>query len=351
MIWREIYIGITEYAQNIINNIDNNNICAIICRMEKDFRFSSCEKFRAHPKHMSLTHYMRKYWSKHPEYIENIVTRCDVSPFVGELPPQLRMRVPKKLLARRTMEFHDILDAFVVDNWRKIENAWRPRRIPLPAATKLFGTECKVECRHIEYNSDSFFGQWRGASGIVCRLYFPRINAEYALKIFRTIPKSEFLHGAAWEIPTAFNAYHAEPRNNTQVYMASLIGRGYMLSKWNEDLSPAQSKFCKHNENKIFYTKSDEHAPRNYACGLRIDYGKTYQTAYGAMPYPLRKLYRKIKNAAMCGDVAEIKSMFNAANTAAERQNLNRVMDTLSIDTYRDGKKQIQKIINRDWSR
>ena len=203
----------------------------------------------------------------------------------------------------------------------------------------------------LEYNDGKLSGKWRGAVGIVCRIYFPRIDVQYALKIFRTIPDGDFDHGPHWEIPTAFSAAHAEPYNNTRVYMASVLGRGYMLSRWQNASECDGAKFCKHNENKIFYTKSAEHSPRNYIAGCRIDYGQTYQTAYGALPYPLRKLYRRVKYAAMRGDVNEIKSMFTTAKCAAALRDINRVMNILSTDAYRDNKKQLQNIINRDWTR
>jgi len=270
-----------------------------------------------------------------------------VSPFVGELPPELRERVPARLIARRTAQFHDALVAFVVEKYQKISISCRDHRVPFPAATKLFGTRCVVEYDGLVFSNGRFRGKWRGMAGIVCRISFPKIGAAYALKIFRTLPDSEYKHSLLWDIPTAFNANHAEPRNNSRVYMAALVGRGYMLSKW-VDCPPVQNgrKFCRHNENKIFYTVADEYHFNNYLNGLRIDYGKTYQTAYGALSYPLRKLYRKIKNAAMRGAVDEINEMIDSAKGDA-RRDMNRVMKTLSADAYRDGKKQIRKIINQ----
>ncbi len=349
MIWHAIFTVIINYVKNIIG-VDNKWVCVIIFCMEKDIQFSSCERTQSKCRHISLTHYMRHNWSGSPNGIRNIVMRCDVSPFVGELPPELRQRIPPESIAQCTATFHDILDTFIVDNWCKIDNSWSNHNKPLPPATKLFGTRCLVEYMGCTIIDGDVGGKWRGAVGIVCRLHFPRINAEYALKIFRTIPDGYYKHGLYWEIPTAFNACHAEPHHNTRVYMASFVGRGYMLSKWNNEIGYIGKHFDKHNENKIFYTKSNEYASRNYINGLRIDYGETYQTAYGRLSYPLRKLYRKVKNAAMRGDVAEIKSMMANAKSRAAFRDMELIMSTLNIEAYRDSKEKIQKITDCDWA-
>ena len=91
--------------------------------MEKGIKFSSCERFSALCKHVSLTHYMRHNWAAWSGKIMDIIARCDVSPFVGELPPELRARVPRAKISQYTAKFHDILDTFIVEPSYFAQNA------------------------------------------------------------------------------------------------------------------------------------------------------------------------------------------------------------------------------------
>ena len=253
--------------------------------------FSSSEKRSVQrPKHAGLTHYLRRHWHRTPEVLRAILTRCDVATNVGALPPQLRASLsPYADVARVTMDFHDLINDFLVDSARTIHHCHQDIIFELPAIGALFHATCKIECHKTSGLQPS---RWSGLAGVVCRMSFPELNASYALKVYFPIyHDSNDDHGAMYEIPTALAAYRAEPRDNTPVYMGSLIGNPYMLSQWGGE---KESCYVRKNTNQIFFMSRSEEAPRNYRNGRRIDYGETYRTLYGGASWRARKIYRSL---------------------------------------------------------
>lgn len=310
--------------------------------MEKEPKFSSSERTYCRTKHVSLTHWMRS--GCHPYVIKSVVLNCDVSPNVGVLPPELRAMVPHGKLGEYTAQFHEILSDFVVNNYYKIKNAPEYKLVPLNDASDLFGTHCTAEYCGPDANGRR---KWHGSLGMVCRISFPQINADYALKIFYAMPTMHGGHGMWFEIPTAFAANHSEPRDNAPIYLASFMGDGYMLSKWCWQKSDSKN-FYRNNENEIFATNKHEFSARNFAQGRRIDYGKTYRTMYGAAPYRVRKLVRIINGHIKNGDDGAIRQIFCAMQKNQMRDELNRAMEIISITAYVNSQHDIQKFLSHD---
>lgn len=264
------------------------------------------------PKHSALTHLLRRNWWRTPKLWQQILSKCVVAPYLGALPPELRACVPKEQLSNITYRFRMILEDFLIDKVHEMRSETDGVYYEMPNIGALFGTKCWLECGAINYAG---YRIWSGGFGMVCKMSFPELHACYALKIFDTrVVNDGGAHGAYYEIPTAFAAAHAEPRNNARVYMASLIYEPYMLSRWEGDVS---DNMIRHNENEIFMTTIQEMLPRNYRRGRLIDFGDTHRTAYGAAGYPVRKMYRKIMNALRSNDAGNLRQMAQDATVAA----------------------------------
>lgn len=293
--------------------------------------FSSVE-FR--PKHRALTNLMRRNWERGPAWWQKILSKCTIAPYLGALPPELRARVTKENLSAVTHQFRMILEDFLIANIRDIQAATDGPMYELPEMGRLFGASCVLEFGPINFAG---FRIWSGWAGIVCKMSFPEINAQYALKIFDSRRDDHYDHGASCEIPTAFAAAHAEPRDNSRVYMASVIYEPYLLSRWEGDVVDGR---VRKNENEIFVTSSKESESRNYRRGRRIDYGETYRTAYGAASYRVRKMCRTIMNAAKRNDVDSLRRLAQDASVAAPaaQKDFCKAMDlaagTMCIDIY-----------------
>ncbi len=245
----------------------------------------------SYPKHGALTKYIRRGGVFSVRKLARILENCDVSPDVGALPPALRNIVPDTDVRHVTDKFRAVITDLLVNNKDALQSDNNCVHYELTAVSEIFNTPCFLTC-----NNSSADGNvpWRGLSGVVYKLSFPEINAEYALKDFKILRSGISGHGYSYEIPTAFAAGRAEPRQNGRVYMASFGAAKYMLSQWmgdkSDDVLPCRNTY------EIFTSHSSEIAASNYRDGRRIDFGKTYLTAYGAAPYRVRKNYRKIVN-------------------------------------------------------
>lgn len=218
---------------------------------------------------------------------------------MGALPPELRARVRKDELSDITYEFRMALEDFLIDKIFEIREASDALHYYLPRISDLVKAQCYLDFGAVNYAG---VREWSGLTGFVGKMSFPQIHAEYALKVFdirKEILKDAEDHGPWYEIPNAFAAMHAEPRDNSRVYMASFIYEPYMLSGWEGDVVDGK---VRKNENEIFKTYKYEAESRNYRNGRRIDYGATYRTEYGEASYRVRKMYRKILNAVKIED-------------------------------------------------
>lgn len=290
-------------------------------------------------KHSSLTHFMRRNCD--PKQVIHILTYCDVSPRVGCLPPQLVPLVRPENRAHVTDEFGKCLEKFFIKNKQTFVNPDSDITFSAPDISALFNTECVIHARGVNIMGIS---PWSGGFGIVCKVSFPAIHADYALKYFLA---SSFRngHGAHFEIPTAFAANHAEPRNNCPVYMASLKpGREFMLSLWGGDKIDG---IIRKNKNVMFTTSDEEDEARNYRAGRRIDYGETYQTDYRRMTYRGRKLFRKVLRAANMGYDGEIEYMYHDARNSGDMRNFNHAMKLAWFITFMNDEYRAMDVIER----
>ena len=281
------------------------------------------------PAHSSLTGVLRRYWSPNiARYITTVSEKCNVSNHVGQLPPQLREFVEPTEIPRATQQFCAALDNFVNKKYTYIcEECYKNKIYPMPEIEQIFGTKCVIEV-----NGEPG-GEWlrpyEGSLGFVCKVVFPDVELEYALKLFYKkswAPEYGPLHSALAEIAAAFGANQAEPRDNNPVYMARLTGnKKYMLSQWL-DAAP-ECPLQRFNQFEIFQTGILEVAPQNWHAGRRIDYGGTQLTQYGALPYPVRKLYRKIVNVAEKEDVDAMQKIIDCATGYIEKRQLNQALE------------------------
>ncbi len=277
------------------------------------------------PKHRSLTGFLRRYWSHGMHYeLEYILNNCDVSGHVGELPPQLREFVEPEQIAAVRQKFCAALDNFVNKKYTYIcTECYKNRVYPMPEIEKIFGTKCIMEVNGEPVTKGG--RPHEGGLGVVCKLVFPDVDLEYALKLFyKKSWAREYgpLHGAYAEVAAAFSANQAEPRDNNPVYLARLTGKKkYMLSQWAYEA--IDLPIMRKNQNVMFQTYHVEVAARNWRSGRRIDYGATYKTAYGMASYPVRKLYRKMVNAANKNDNVAMQKLKDDTKGYIAKQQFN----------------------------
>ena len=244
-------------------------------------------------KHVGLTGYLKRNWRRNPNELKRIVYSCDVSPYLGQLPPELRAIAPGGDIAGVTQQFRKIIEDFALENIQELRDANQDKIWPMNKIEQLFGTKCVMFSRGVNVYG---VNPWAGLLGFVCKLSFPEINAHYALKLYydNVYVRTSYCHGPWAEVATALAANHAEPKDNVQMYMASLKYEPYLLSKWAGDTEDGVSQ--RQNKNRIFVTRDEEDESRNRRGGRRIDWGETSRSKYGEMPYPARKLYRQIMN-------------------------------------------------------
>ncbi|MDE5615519.1 MAG: hypothetical protein K2I81_01660 [Alphaproteobacteria bacterium] len=293
--------------------------------MESNKQSLSYVEFR--PKHRALTNLMRRNWSRRPQWWQAILAKCTIEPYLGALPPELRARVSKENLSAITRQFRIMLEEFLAKNSHDIKASTDGPMYELPEIGRLFGVSCVVEFGPINYAG---FRIWSGLFGLVGKMSFPEINAKYALKLFYDDNGNYYDNGVCCEIPTAFAAAHAEPRNNSRVYMAAVMNEPYLLSRWEGDCVDGR---VRKNENEIFVTAPKEEQNRNYRGGRRIDYGETYRTAYGSASYRVRKMCRQLISAARAKDYARLRQIAQVAPVAATAAR-NDLDDAVVLATY-----------------
>lgn len=314
-------------------------------------KLSSCEKLIVRPKHCALTKFLRHHDLRLAYDLEKIIKDCNVSPFLGCLPPELRALVDKENLSDITFKFFDILDFIVVDKYAELLN-YVKYKYDMLEITALFNTKCILETgEQIHFAPDSKYREWAQNNGflkwqnynddlMVCRswlggygniykLSFPEIGVSYALKIFKTNICPNVGQGPIYEIPTALRACRAEPKYNNTIYMANLLGGQYMLSKWVN--VTVDNQWLPNTRKHMIYTTADEeNLPKNYCEGKRLDYGKTRKTLYGGASYPVRKLYRQMQN--MTSE--QIKKLESKQKNNFEKANFQQAQDIIYFEYF-----------------
>lgn len=179
-------------------------------------------------KHVALTGYLKRNWRRNPNELKRIVYNCDVSPYLGQLPPELRNIVPKNKIAQVTAEFRESLENFLINNIVELRSMDADCTYQMPELGVLFGTKCELFARGINVYG---VNPWSGLLGFVCKLSFPEINAHYALKVYydNMHVRAGYSHGPWFEAATALAANNAESKDNVPMYMASLRYEPYLF--------------------------------------------------------------------------------------------------------------------------
>ena len=278
------------------------------------------DKVRAGIKHAALTGFLRRNWTLNTIRLKQIIYNCNVLPYLGALPPELRKCVPQDKIAPVTQLFRENLENFLIQNGFEIRDMDADKVYDIPSLGKLFNTKCVLETKGINVYG---VNPWAGAVGFVCKLSFPDINAHYALKLFFDRPAdwSTVYHGPWFEIPTAFAAGHAQPRDNNPIYMASLKYDMYMITKWAGDV---QDGIAGHDKDlSVFMTSVQENAVRNRRNGRMIDWGETFLSGYGRLTYAGRKMVRQI----LAGDEVAVENSWKRAVTDFDKEQMKLASD------------------------
>lgn len=341
MIWRVIYTVITNFVKNI-TGVDKSCFCTIFNMMvDADIILIDNGK-AARCKHRALTGMLRYRWVRYIGRLKKTVYNCDVLPYLGALPPELRAQLPKNKIASVTAQFRENLENFLIANAFEIREMNADKVYDVSSVGDLFGTKCVLESKGINVYG---FNPWSGSVGFVCKMSFPEINAHYALKLFyKDAPDwALYDHGPWFEIATAFAANKAEPKDNNPVYMASLISEQYMLSKWAGDKEDKLE--AREQKNAVFETRLKENESRNLRGGRRIDWGETFLSAYGCLTYRGRKLVRQI----MAYNENAVKKSLASINGNFDKREFDRAIDYINAEAvYTDNKalKQFLEQVN-----
>ncbi len=285
------------------------------------------------PAHRPLAGFLRKHWSPNiGRVVQRIIENCDVSSTIGELPPQLREFVEPDQIRTSREKFCAALGNFVNKKYKYIcEECYKDKIYPMPEIEQIFGTKCVIEVNGKP--GPKGLRPYEGSLGFVCKLVFPDVELEYALKLFYKkswAPEYGPYHGSFAEVAAAFAANRAEPRDNNPIYLARLTGKkDYMLSQWQYEAKDLPLQ--RFNQFEIFRTGLLEVEPRNWHAGRRIDFGGTYETAYGMAKYPVRKLYRKMLAAAERNDTDAMQKMKDNVKNYIEKQNFNRAIECVCV--------------------
>ena len=283
--------------------------------------------------HSSLTKYARKYGAE--GNILSVMKACDIDCHIGELPPELLQLVDKQDRSAKTKEFFMALDKLV--KTKRSELSKHQQLVyRLPEICKIFDSYCVLRTAKPIKNFINEYETWGGSFGDVYKICFTEIGAEYALKIYKPLRRHAGTewnrHGAKYEIPTAFCANKAEPRENNPVYMAKLNGCEYMLSKWQDK----EEKPIPRYQNHIFETSCSERKAcrENFINGIRIDYGDTYRLDYGYLSYNGRKWYRKINTE----NIYQIKYEYSKLKNNFEKNCFYEAMELFFLEYIRDNR-------------
>ncbi len=283
--------------------------------------------------HSSLTKYARKYGVE--GNILSVMKACDVDCHIGELPPELLQLVDKQDRSAKTKEFFMALDKLVKTKGSELSKH-KQLVYRLPEICKIFDSYCVLRTAKPVKNFINEYETWGGSFGDVYKICFPEIGAEYALKIYKPLRRHAGTewnrHGAQYEIPTAFCANKAEPRENNPVYMAKLRGNEYLLSKWQDK----EEKPIPRYQNHIFETSNSERKAcrENFINGIRIDYGDTYRLDYGYLSYNGRKWYRKINTE----NLYQIKYEYAKLKNNFEKNCFYEAMELFFLEYIRDNR-------------
>ena len=283
--------------------------------------------------HSSLTKYARKYGVE--GNILSVMKACDVDCHIGELPPELLQLVDKQDRSAKTKEFFMALDKLVKTKGSELSKH-QQLVYRLPEICKIFDSYCVLRTAKPIKNFINEYETWGGSFGDVYKICFPEIGAEYALKIYKPLRRHAGTewnrHGAQYEIPTAFCANKAEPRENNPVYMAKLRGNEYLLSKWQDK----EEKPIPRYQNHIFETSNSERKAcrENFINGIRIDYGDTYRLDYGYLSYNGRKWYRKINTE----NLYQIKYEYAKLKNNFEKNCFYEAMELFFLEYIRDNR-------------
>ncbi len=280
-------------------------------------------------KHVALTKFLKRNWERNPNVLKRILYNCDVSEYIGALPPQLRARVPREQIATVTAQFRENLENWLIRNSLDLRAMEADRVYELPEIGNLFNTKCTLLSRGINVYG---VNPWSGLLGFVCKMSFPEIDAHYALKLYydNLSIMVSYSHGPWFEVGTALAANKAEPRDNVPMYMASLKYEKYMLSQWAGDRDDGID--ARENKNTIFVSRSDEDEARNRRKGRRIDWGETYLTNYGSLSYPARKLYRQIMNL----DTGAVKKALAKVRNRQQRKDADAALELAGLVAWYD---------------
>ena len=291
-------------------------------------------------KHRALTGYLRKNWNRFHSFLQKVVYNCDVSPYLGALPPQLRGRVAKENIPTVTAKFRENLEDFLIKNAYEIHQMAQDTVYQIPELGDLFGTSCVLETKGTNVYEVS---PWSGASGFVAKLSFPEINAHYALKLYyKNRPEwIDYDHGVWFEVATALAANKAEPKDNNKFYMASLIYEKYMMTAWAGEEDGASER---KNENPVFATSIKENEARNLRAGRRIDWGETYLTDYGVLTYQGRKLFRQIMNK----DKRAVKNTISKTRNNIERRQMDKAIELADLIATYDENQPVREFIQQN---
>lgn len=289
-------------------------------------------------KHRALTGFLCRNWERNSKYLNCVCSNCDVSLFLGALPFELRRRITKSKISSVTHLFHAKLQYFLERNIVELSEMTDDKKYDLSDLGGLFDTKCVLFARG---GNKSKKNPWSGAIGFVCKMSFPEIDLDYALKLFyQDVPVwGRCNHGPLFEIPTAFAAGHAEPRDNNRVYLASLSGVPYLMSRWAGD--DVDTKGARKNKNQIFITATREETPRNRRNGQRIDWGETYLCDYGAMSYRARKMFRQI----MACDGKAFGSSCDMARDGIAKKDVEHAMRVADLTAYFEDNFAVQNFL------
>ena len=294
----------------------------------------------ARVKHRALTGLLRNKWCRCTDRVKKIVYNCDVSPYMGALPPELRAQVSKDNIAHVTAQFRENLENFLIQNAFEIHAMDADKVYNVPIIGQLFGTDCLIESKGVNVYR---FNPWSGAVGFVCKMSFPEINAHYALKLFyKQLPDwATKDHGAWFEIATAFAANKAEPKDNNPIYMASLIYEKYMLTKWagdKEDKIEARNQIL-----PVFETCNKENESRNLRGGRRIDWGETLLSPYGRLTYRGRKLVRQI----IAQDEAAVLNSIKRAKHGLDKREFDRAVEYINAEAVYNNDSALKRFLEQ----
>ena len=298
-------------------------------------------------KHRAMTGWFRS--GRHvinANVIYNIFNTCDVSHCLGELPHVLRQCVDGDSVGVATQLFFMAIDDFVQRHRSALRSYCTSCEYTLDDIAALFGTPCVLTVRNCT-SADA--RAWIGATANVFKISFPKLGAEYALKLFRR-DRSYSRHGPWYEIPTAFAAWRAEPRDNARVYLASLGRFKYMISEWmgeEQKGSNDPDEFMRPNAKEIFFTDDWEVRRDNWRNGRRIDFGKTCISTYGALSYRARKMYRRLINANILWGRRGVDGVVAYAAGHNANRELISAAKVIQTDGPTDLRPLMQEIISR----